>query len=50
MRDAESLLARLNEHLLAGQPLRRKDGGDNGVRLLDLNGDGFVDVVIGNEQ
>ena len=27
---------RLNKNLLAGQPLRTADGGDNGVRLLDL--------------
>lgn len=39
---------RLNKHLLAGQPLRKEDGGDNGVRLLDVNRDGFMDVVIGN--
>jgi putative membrane-bound dehydrogenase-like protein len=39
---------RLNKHLLGGQPLRAADGGDNGVRLLDLDNDGFVDVVIGN--
>ncbi|NQV27343.1 MAG: c-type cytochrome [Rhodopirellula sp.] len=38
---------RLNENLLAGQPLRKTDGSDNGVRLLDLNRDGFMDVVIG---
>src|SRR5207244_3819885 len=25
------------------------DGLDNGVRLLDVNNDGFMDVVIGNE-
>ncbi len=42
--------ARLNTHLLAGQPLRALDGGDNGVRVLDLDGDGFQDVVIGNAQ
>ena len=41
---------RLTKHLLAGQPLRAADGSDNGVRLLDLNGDGFMDVVIGNPQ
>ncbi|MBI3882394.1 MAG: c-type cytochrome [Verrucomicrobia bacterium] len=41
---------RLNKNLLAGQPLRAADGGDNGVRLLDVNGDGFVDVVIGNDS
>ncbi len=40
----------LNRNLLAGQPLRAPNGKDNGVRLLDLNNDGFLDVVIGNEQ
>jgi putative membrane-bound dehydrogenase-like protein len=40
---------RLDKHLLAGQPLRSTKGEDNGVRLLDLNGDGFMDVVIGND-
>jgi len=39
----------LNEHLLAGQPLRAEDGSDNGVRLVDVDQDGFMDVVIGNE-
>jgi putative membrane-bound dehydrogenase-like protein len=39
---------RLNEHLLGGVPLRAADGQDNGVRLLDLDGDGFLDVVAGN--
>jgi putative membrane-bound dehydrogenase-like protein len=41
---------RLTKHLLAGQPLRAADGSDNGIRLLDLNNDGYLDVVIGNEQ
>lgn len=40
---------RLTEHLLAGQQLRDAQGGDNGVRLVDLDGDGFQDVVIGND-
>jgi putative membrane-bound dehydrogenase-like protein len=40
---------RLTANLGAGQPLRAADGGDNGVRLVDLNNDGFLDVVIGND-
>ncbi len=43
-------LERLERNLLAGQSLRAADGSDNGVRLLDLNQDGFLDVVIGNRQ
>ena len=40
---------RLNKNLLAMQPLRHPETGeDNGVRLLDLNNDGFLDVVVGN--
>jgi putative membrane-bound dehydrogenase-like protein len=41
---------RLTANLLGGQPLRAANGQDNGVRLLDLNHDGFMDVVIGNEK
>lgn len=40
----------LTENLLGGQPLRAEDGGDNGVRVLDLNNDGYMDVVIGNDK
>jgi hypothetical protein len=36
---------RLNANLLAGAPLRDAKGGDNGVELLDVNNDGFLDVV-----
>ncbi len=43
-------LERMKANLLAGQMLRAADGGDNGVRLLDLNGDGYQDVVIGNDE
>ncbi len=41
---------RLDKYLLGGQTLRAADGGDNGVRLLDLDNDGYLDVVIGNEK
>ncbi len=41
---------RLTKNLLLGQTLRAADGQDNGVRLLDLNADGYLDVVIGNEN
>jgi putative membrane-bound dehydrogenase-like protein len=43
-------LGRLNRQLLLNQPLRASDGGDNGVRLLDLNDDGLLDVVIANSE
>ena len=35
---------RLDKHLLSGQALRSSKG-DNAVRVLDLNDDGFMDVV-----
>lgn len=41
---------RLTRHLLDGHPLRAANGSDNGVRLLDLNNDGYLDVVIANDQ
>src|SRR5207248_1317478 len=41
---------RLYQNLTAGQPLRDVNGQDNGVRLVDLNNDGFLDVVIANDQ
>ncbi len=40
-------LDRLEKNALAGHPLRATDGGDAGVRLLDVDADGFMDVVIG---
>jgi hypothetical protein len=43
-------LDRLNRNLLAGQSLRGPRGQDNGVRLLDLNRDGYLDVVIANNK
>ena len=44
------MLQRLNRNLLGGHPIRAANGQDNGVRLVDLNNDGFLDVVIGNEK
>ncbi len=42
---------RINHNLLVDQPIRsRENGGDNGVRIADVNDDGFLDVLIGNEQ
>ena len=42
---------RINENLLVDQPLRSPDNGeDNGVRIADVNNDGFLDVLIGNEN
>ena len=41
---------RLNKNLLAGKPLRADNGKDNGVRVVDVNNDGYLDVVIGNPQ
>ena len=41
---------RLNKNLLGGQSLRRANGQDNGVRLIDLDNDGFLDVVVGNDK
>ncbi len=40
-------LERLNQNLLKGQSLRGFDGEDGGARLLDLNGDGYLDVTLG---
>ncbi|HUY37014.1 MAG TPA: hypothetical protein VMV69_30125 [Pirellulales bacterium] len=35
---------------MTGQPLRAADGRDNGVRLVDLNDDGYLDVLISNPE
>jgi hypothetical protein len=43
-------LERINANLLTGQPLRSFTGQDNGVRLLDVNNDGYLDVLIGNKD
>jgi putative membrane-bound dehydrogenase-like protein len=41
---------RLNKNLLKGSSLRKKDGGDNAVRVLDANNDGYMDVLIGETK
>ncbi len=41
-------LERLNANLLKGKALRAANGQDHGARLLDLNGDGHMDVVFGD--
>ena len=46
----QECLQRIKQNLLAGQSIRRSTGDDNGVRLVDLNADGFLDVCISNEN
>jgi len=41
---------RLTKNALGGHPLRAADGGDNGVRLLDVNADGYMDAIVANDQ
>ncbi len=41
------VLRRINQNALAGASLRTAEGGDAGVRLLDVNNDGRMDVVRG---
>ena len=44
-------LDRLENHALGGASLRHPLGGDDlGVRVLDVDGDGFMDAMIGNNQ
>jgi hypothetical protein len=40
--------ARLEKNLLGGHSLRATDGSDQGVRLVDVNNDGYMDALIGN--
>ncbi len=44
------VVERLEAQLTKSVGLRRENGGDQGVRLLDVDGDGFLDVVIANER
>jgi putative membrane-bound dehydrogenase-like protein len=41
---------RLEKNLLGGQSTRAANGAENGVRLLDLNNDGYLDAIIANEE
>ncbi len=45
----QETLERLTEHMLGGVALRDADGSDGGVRLVDIDGDGRMDVVVGND-
>ncbi len=40
----------LRKNVFDGQSLRDSNGEKNGVRLIDLNNDGLMDVVIANRQ
>ncbi len=44
------VLRRLEANALGGASLRAPDGSDNGVRLMDVDGDGLMDVVVGNKS
>ena len=46
-REASECLAK---NVLGGQSLRALNGEKNGIRLMDVNDDGFMDVVIANAQ
>lgn len=43
-------LARLNGNLLDGNPLRDEQGRNNVVRILDVDNEGSMDVVIGGQS
>ena len=43
-------LERLEKNALGSETLRNASGGDNRVRLIDLDGDSFMDVVVGNDR
>ncbi|HEV7402594.1 MAG TPA: PVC-type heme-binding CxxCH protein [Chthoniobacteraceae bacterium] len=44
------VLERLEKNALGGHALRNADGTPGGVRMMDLNGDGLMDVVIGGKE
>lgn len=40
----------LTKNFLGGTPLRNERGEDNGVRVWDIDGDGYMDAAIANAQ
>ncbi len=43
-------LDRINKHLLGGQSLKSSLGSDNGIRVLDIDHDGYMDIAAGNQN
>ena len=41
---------RLEKNFLQGHAIRNAIGGDHGVRVLDINNDGFMDVIVANSR
>jgi putative membrane-bound dehydrogenase-like protein len=42
-------LERLNKNLLGDHPIRTSNGQKSGVRVVDLNNDGYMDVIVADE-
>ena len=42
--------ARIDQQMLAGRPVRKPDGALSGTRLLDLDGDGYMDVLYREDE
>ena len=49
-REAMDRLDRQIGGAMGGESLRDKRGADDGVRVLDLNGDGYMDIIVANER
>ena len=41
---------RIDQRMLAGRPVRRPDGAQSGTRLLDIDGDGYMDVLFEDDE